>query len=79
MDDVLKSVPLVRDVLTLLQELTDLCERGGFKLTKFISNNKDVLLPIPDVLTSDGAKDKDLTSSLRTERALGLYGMLRMV
>ena len=75
----LKSVPLVRDVLTLLQELTDLCERGGFKLTKFISNNKDVLLPIPDVLTSDGTKDKDLTSSLRIERALGLYGMLRMV
>ena len=65
-------MPLVRDVLTLIQELTDLCKRGEFKLTKFISKNKDVLLPIPDVLRSDGAKDKDLTGSLRIERALGI-------
>ena len=72
LDDVLRSVPLVRDVLTLIQELTDLCKRAGFKLTKFISKNKDVLLLIPDVLRSDGAKDKDLTGSLRIERALGI-------
>ena len=31
-DDVLKSVPPVRDALTLIQEITDLCKRGGFKL-----------------------------------------------
>ena len=29
-DDVLKSVPSVRDTLTLVQDFTDLCKRGGF-------------------------------------------------
>ena len=67
MDDVLKSVPSVRDALTLIQEVTDLCKRGGFKLTKFISNKKDVLFQIPDAFKRDGAKDKDLIGSLPIE------------
>ena len=37
-DDVLKSAPSVKDALTLIQEVRDLCKRGGFKLKKFISN-----------------------------------------
>ena len=37
-DGVLKSVPSVKDALTLIQEVRDLCKRGGFKLKKFISN-----------------------------------------
>ena len=65
--DVLKSVPSVRDALTLIQEVTDLCKKGGFKLTKFISNKKDVLFQIPDALKRDGAKDKDLIGSLPIE------------
>ena len=42
MNDMLKSVPLIRDALTLIQEVTDLYKRAGFKLTKLISNMKDV-------------------------------------
>ena len=72
-DDVLRSVPSVRDPLTLIQEVTDLCKRGGFNLTKFISNKKDVLFQIPDELRRNGAKDKDLTGSLPIERALGIF------
>ena len=71
MNDVLKSVPSVRDTLTIIQEVRDLCKKGGFKLTEFISNKKDILLRIPDALRKDGAKDKDLTDSLPIERALG--------
>ena len=71
MDDVLKSVPSVRDALTLIQEVRDLCKKGGFKLTKFISNKKDILFHIPDALRRDGTKDKDLTDILPIERALG--------
>ena len=48
-------------------------QKGGFKLTKFISNKKDILFQIPDALRSDGAKDKDLTGSLPIERALGIF------
>ena len=73
MDDVLKSVPSVRDALTLIQEFRDLRKKGGFKLTKFISNKKDVLYQIADALKRDGAKDKDLTGSLPIERALGIF------
>ena len=72
-DDVLKSVPSVRDALTLIQEVRDLCKKGGFKLTKFISNKKDILFQIPDALRRDGAKDKNLTGSLPIERALGIF------
>ena len=39
-DYVLKSVPSVRHALTVIQEVTDLCKRGEFKLAKFISNYK---------------------------------------
>ena len=42
-DDGLKSVPSVRDALTLIQEVRDLCKKRGFKLTKFISNKKDIV------------------------------------
>ena len=72
-DDVLKSVPSVTDALTLIQEVRDLCKKGGFKLTKFISNKKDILFQIPDALRRDGAKDKNLTGSLPIERALGIF------
>ena len=73
MDDVLKSVPSVKDALTLIQEFRDLRKKGGFTLTKFISNKKDILYQIADALQRDGAKDKDLTGSLPTERALGIF------
>ena len=43
-NNVLKSIPSVRDALTLIQEVRDLCKRSGFKLTKFISKKKDTFL-----------------------------------
>ena len=73
MVDVLRSVPSVRDAVTLIQEVKDLCKRGGFNLTKFISNKKDVLFQIPDELRRNDTKDKDLTGSLPIERALGIF------
>ena len=73
MNDMLKSVPLVRDALTLIQEVTDLYKRAGFKLTKLISNMKDVLPQVPDALNRYGVKDRDLVSILPIERALGIF------
>ena len=49
----------VRNAPALIQEVTDLCKRGRFKLAKFISNNKDVFFQIPDALRRDDAKDKE--------------------
>ena len=58
---------------TLIQEITDLCRKGGFKLTKFISNKKYILLQIPEALRRVSAKDQDLTGSLPIERALVIF------
>ena len=69
----LRSVPSVGDALALIQEVTDLCKWGGFKLTKLISNKKDVLPQIPDAFRRGGGKDKDLTGSLPIERALEIF------
>ena len=57
-DNLLKSVPSVRVALSLIQEVRDLCKRGEFKLTKLISNKKD-MFQIPDARRRDGAKNKD--------------------
>ena len=59
MDDVLKSVPSVRDALILIHKVNDMCKRGGFKLTKLKSNKTDLLLQIPDAFIRDGAKCKN--------------------
>ena len=60
-------------LLTPVQEVRDLWKRGGFKLTKFISNKKDILFRTPYAIRRDGAKDNDLTGSLPIERALGVF------
>ena len=69
-DDMLKLVPLVRDALTLIQEVTGLCQRGGLKLIKLISNKKDVLSRITDTLRRNGVEDKDFADSFPNERGL---------
>ena len=72
-DDVLKPVLSVRDALTLIQEIMDLCKRSGFTLIRFISNKNDVLFQIFDAFRRHGVKVKNLTGSLPLERALGIF------
>ena len=51
-----------------------MCTAGGFNLTKFICNRKNVLMSIPDIHRREGVKDTDLVKEeLPTERALGVY------
>ncbi|KAK3727751.1 hypothetical protein QZH41_005215 [Actinostola sp. cb2023] len=46
-DDVLKSVPTASAATRLAEQLTEICAKGGFNLTKFMSNNRQVLAKIP--------------------------------
>ena len=80
--DLLKSLDVHSQELnlnlkrTIIQKVTDLCKRGPFKLIKFISNKKNVLLQISDGLSTGGVKDKDLTGSLLIEielRTLSIF------
>ena len=71
MDDCLKSVGTVDEMIDLASKLITLCKRGGFRLTKFISNNSAVLdsLP-PSELSASTTVNLD---GEHVERALGVH------
>jgi hypothetical protein len=72
-DDCLKSEVDVDSAVKLVQELRELLRLGGFRLTKWSSNSKEVLMSIPTEDRAKTIKDLDLTSdSLPVERALGI-------
>ena len=73
-DDMLKSVSNEETAIKLTQGVRKICADGGFHLTKFVSNNKQVLASIPQVERRKGVLDQDLEfGMLPTEKALGIY------
>ena len=48
------------------------CKSGRFHLTKFISNNRELLISIPEDQRRNGVKDADLTDDLPAEKVLGI-------
>lgn len=59
-DDCLESVASEGQAVALVKELTTLCAKGGFHLTKWVSNSKIVLSSVPAHEQADGVKDLDL-------------------
>ena len=73
-DDLLKSVKSEEYAVALIKRVKEICAAGGFNLTKFICNSKNLLMSIPDIHRREGVKDTDLVKEeLPTERALGVY------
>lgn len=73
-DDCLKSVSSVTDAVNLVKDLTAACAKGGFQLSKWMSNSHSVLASIPEEHRSKTTKDLDLDKEhLPVERALGLH------
>ena len=70
-DDCLKSVRTREDARTLVSELTELLSRRGFHLTKWMSNDREVLASIPHNERTKSVIDLDL-DELRVERTLGV-------
>ncbi|XP_046565841.1 uncharacterized protein LOC124274523 [Haliotis rubra] len=72
-DDWLKSAANERKVIHLIKDVQSACAEGGFRLTKFVSNSRDVLKSIP---TEDRAKQIQTCNldydEIPIERALGL-------
>ena len=72
-DDCLKSVATNSQAVRLASQLRGLLSKGGFRLTKWISNSREVISSIPESERAPSVKDLDFdrSSSLR-ERALGV-------
>ena len=69
-DDCLKSVPTVPEAHRLVSQLSNLLAQGGFHLTKWISNCREVLKSIPPSERAPSIRDLDL-EDLPMDCALG--------
>ena len=73
-DDLLKSVQDKQKAIKLMKDVTAMCAKGGFWLTKFVSNSKYVLVSIPEGQRRKGLQDQELRLGiLTTEKTLGIY------
>lgn len=70
-DDCLMSVKSEQDGISLAKDLTNLLEKGGFRLTKWLSNSREVVESIPESERAMSVKDLDFDHAL-IERALGV-------
>ena len=69
-DDLLKSSKDVESAKELVKNVMNMYKAGGFHLTKFISNSKELLLSIPERRRRIGVKDQDLSGQLPNKKAL---------
>jgi len=73
-DDLLKSFPDAERAIQVSKQLQELLARGGFELTKWISNSRTVLSAFPVEERAPHIKSLDLKSeSLPMDRALGIH------
>lgn len=70
-DDCLKSVKSEQDAIQLAGELSQLLMKGGFQLTKWLSNSRKTIESIPESDRAAFVKDLHFEHTL-VERALGI-------
>ncbi|XP_078032247.1 uncharacterized protein LOC144467474 [Epinephelus lanceolatus] len=71
--DCLKSVASEEEAVQMVKDVTALCHKGGFNLSKWISNSRTVLLSIAGDCRAKEVMELDLdVDQLPMERALGL-------
>ena len=70
----LKFVESKEVAIKLVKNFIGMCLKGGFKLTKFISNSREVFTTIPEERHHQKIKDQDLNiGDLPVERSLGVH------
>ncbi|XP_006819072.1 uncharacterized protein LOC102802310 [Saccoglossus kowalevskii] len=73
-DDCLLSTSSESKAVTLVHDLIEACQRGGFHLTKWTSNSREVLKSIPQKERVEDVKQLNLDyDDLTVERALGVH------
>ena len=73
MDDFFKSVKSTNEAMEMQQQLAGMLNLGGFHLTKWISNEKEVMEQIPEPERAPSVKVVDENIVLPVERALGVF------
>ena len=68
-DDCLESVPTTDKVARLSGQFRELLSRGGFRLTKWISNDRNVITTVPVMERAPSVVNLDL-DDLHVERTL---------
>lgn len=63
-DNCLASIGSEEEVINLYSDLRDICARGGFHLTKWITNSCSILAVIPEEERANEVKDLDLDCDL---------------
>ena len=71
-DDCLKSVPSEKVAVKLAQDLQSLMKMGGFRLTKWLSNSRNVLRSIPESERAPSVVSLNPCDDLPRDRALGI-------
>ena len=56
-DDLLKSVTTIKEAIELISQLRDLLSSGGFHLTKFLSNQREVVDSVPPDCKANSLQD----------------------
>ena len=67
----MKSVNGAVRAIVLAKQLRELLQKGGFRLTKWLSNNREVLATIPEYERAKSVVNLDI-EDLPTQSALGL-------
>lgn len=77
-DDCLVSVASEEKAISLCYDLISICAKGGFKLTKWISNREKVIAAIPEEHRAKEVKSLDLDQGQQlVERVLGVEWCIR--
>jgi Pao retrotransposon peptidase len=72
-DDMLKSVRTSAEAIRLIKDIHQMCAAGGFRLTKYVTNCREVFETIPASDRSQNAVNISLSQSAPSiERALGV-------
>ena len=56
-DDLLKLLDNEKEAIKLIKDVKEMCASGGFKLTKFLSNSKEVSQSIDEADKRQGVTD----------------------
>ena len=70
-DDLMKSVGTTEIAIKLVKQLRELLKKGGFRLTKWLSNDREVLAEIPENERASSVVSLEI-DDLPTECALGV-------